>query len=398
MKLVSLLLACLPVRILIAENDEPTMENLVSLANAIDSGESVFEVKQQESLFIPFGEYPHPKGLQKFDAEAGQFLAQTFNSLPAKVSRLFTPGVPIYKGHPDVPGRPDSNPSAPAVGWVQSVQVANDGVTLGVKWNADGQTAISDAQYRFYSPNWLLRPVKGGIQPVKLLSVGLTNNPRIPVPAIANDDEEEKSQASDPMKLSAALLKLLGFAENDEPTTEQIEAAVEKGIGLIASANDTATQLATAQARVTELEGQLTAANDATIAARGVRIDAALAGLIDSTRLEPARRDAVRAELLALANDGEISTKLEELGKAEPKLKTAAKTNGLGAAKSKLVEATNDAAERQGQIREAIATELVAIANDTTKSGLSENARYDLAFNRAAAKHPALFSPKAAQA
>ncbi len=158
--------------------------------SAVNDGAGVgFAVVQREKLFFPFGEYPHPKGLQRFDRQSGEILASAFTSLGTRSGQLFTPGVPIYRGHPDVPGRPDSDPSAPAIGWVQGIEVANEGVNLAVKWSPEGEAAISSAHFRFYSPNWLLRPVKGGIQPVKLLSIGLTNNPRIPVPAIANDTE-----------------------------------------------------------------------------------------------------------------------------------------------------------------------------------------------------------------
>lgn len=395
-----------------AENDETIPESdLIRLANA-DAGEGVFEVKQGDALFIPFGEYPHPKGLQKFDRQSADFLAHAFNSLSGKLSRIFTPGVPIYRGHPDVPGRPDSDPAAPAMGWVQDVVVAENGVSLPVKWNVDGATAIQNAHYRFYSPNWLLRAVKGGIQPVKLLSLGLTNNPRIPVPAIAND---EPSQDHD-MKLTALLRKLFGFAENDEPTPEELDAkatALEAQLAqLTAAANDAQTALAARTGERDALQGQVTAAqsdlmaarlligaaNDAATKANERFIDGALGALVESARVLPAERDALRGELLAIANDAALVTRLSDLAKGEPKMKTSAVTKGLGADKSRLKQAANDEAERSRQRREAIGQELTAIANDAAFSGATELAKYDFATERARVKHPTLFPTTKANA
>lgn len=417
--LASILAALLFPRRLAAANDRE-----VEIANALD-GSGVFEIQQRDTLFVPYGEYPHAKGLQKFDAQSGEFLVAAFNSLPAKLGRIFTPGVPIYRGHPDVPGRADSNPAAPAMGWVSSVTAENDGVRFAVKWNPDGEAAISNAHYRFYSPNWLLRPVRGGIQPVKLLSIGLTNNPRIPVPAIANDDNP-----TDTMKLTDILRKLLGIpAENDAPTDEQIDAAatgVQTQLATLqTAANDAASALASAQhtaeetriladrlaaerdaatgqltaakSQLATLTSQLTAANDAATAARTRFIDARITGLVEATRVLPAERDTLRTELLAIANDADLDTRLTALATAAPKLKTAAVTKDLGKGKSALVTAANaDEALRSVQRQEAIAGELKLI--QAANSRMPETTAYDLAFNRAAAKHPTLFPTKATTA
>lgn len=149
---------------------------LVSAVN--DQVDGIFELRQANSLFLPFGNFPHQAGLQKVDRASGEILRANFATHP---------NIPIFAGHPDVPGRADTNPSAPALGWVQAIEVLADGISVAVKWNEAGRKAITNANYRFYSPNWLLRKVSGGIQPVRLLSIGLTNNPLIPVRAISND-------------------------------------------------------------------------------------------------------------------------------------------------------------------------------------------------------------------
>jgi len=137
---------------------------------------SPFTLNQSNTLFIPYGKYPHSVGLQIFDRESAQLMKSAFND-----------AAPAYFGHPDVPGRPDSNPAAPARGWVQGINVGDAGMTLPMKWGKEGREAINNAHFRFYSPLWDLRRISGGVQPVRLKSIGLTNNPRIPVPPIAND-------------------------------------------------------------------------------------------------------------------------------------------------------------------------------------------------------------------
>ncbi len=174
-----------------------------------DVAGAVFRVQQGDRLFVPYGNYQHPTGLQKFDRNSAQLMATDLRASSAGQStpRLLTaPGRPIYKGHPDVPGRPDSNPAAPAVGWVTGISVENDGASFSVKWAPTGLESISSGEYRFYSPHWGMQRVPGGLQPCELRSIGLTNNPRIPVPSIANDSH---TPAATVQERSAAIQSLV---------------------------------------------------------------------------------------------------------------------------------------------------------------------------------------------
>jgi phage I-like protein len=395
-----------------AANDTPE----IAAANA-DGGEGVFELVQGDSLFVPFGEYPHTVGLQIFNAESGTLLEQAFNSLPAKLSRIFTPGAPVYFGHPDVPGRPDSDPAAPACGWINSVSCENDGVRFGVKWGESGQRAIANAEFRFYSPNWLLRKVKGGIQPVKLLSMGLTNNPRIPVPAIANDNSKENTMPQWIIDLLITLGLLTPEQSSDDALVQSAAAKVSEKLNRlreigylneeiarltasIATANDSLTAVTgereSAAARVLELEAALTAANDGLAAARAYRIDTELEALTSSGRILIADQEARRTELLAIANDADLAAALTELGNLAPVIGQAtAHTASLGQARSKVVTAANDISNRREKIREAIHAELELVRAEN--SAIGANAAYDLAFSRAKKKHETLFAAQAAE-
>lgn len=392
MKLLQFVLFYLAPRWISAANEA----DVITVENST-SGEAIFAVQQDGKLFVPYGQYPHAKGLQYFNKEAADLMAGVFNSMGSKIGRLFNrAGVPVYRGHPDVPGRADSNPAAPAVGWIEGITAENDGAYFDVKWNEDGQKAVSSAQFRFYSPHWDCRKVKGGIQPVRLKSMGLTNNPRIPVPAIANDDN------SDDMKLTELLRKLLGIpAENDAPSETDLDTAataLQTRIDTLTStANDAQTALTkrngeyeALQGQLTDAQSKLTAANDRATTLQAARVDRELEILMAGGRVIEADRPTLRTELLSLENDA-FTTRVEELGKGEAKIKTGtAKTAGLGAAKSKVVAAENDNA-RSLQRQEVIAEERVAIENDKTLEGLSATEKYNKAFNRAAAKHPQLF-------
>lgn len=133
----------------------------------------------------PLGNFPHAKGLQRIDAEAVRQLVDDFTSLPARLGRLFV-GVPFYIGHPDVPGLENEYPDRKAYGWVTALAQKPDGLYAKVKWSKAGAEMIAERHYRFLSPYWSARPVVNagaGIiyRPTKLISVGLTNNPNIPV-------------------------------------------------------------------------------------------------------------------------------------------------------------------------------------------------------------------------
>ena len=417
MKLVSLLLsftaavfqrpACFAVA-----ND--TEAEIVQAANAL-GGEAVFDVQQDGKLFVPFGEYPHAKGLQKFDRASGEKMVAAFNSIASKVSRWLTKaGAPIYKGHPDVPGRPDSNPAAPAVGWVTKIAVENDGVSFDVKWGDEGKKAVENCEFRFYSPHWNCQRVAGGIQPVELLSIGLTNNPRINVPAIANDTAANDMTA----KVIGELRTLFGLPEgatveqlndkvrqewwkvrahqelicilglNETTATEEAILAAARGLKekddkLTKAEND----LATAQGDLGAAQNSQNLAELSAAKHRKNQIGARIDVLVHGNKLTAAQRDEQLTKLVALANDVDVDAAIAELGKAT-KLPIGAPplSKDLGKKNSDSIKAAND---RQGQISAVVAEEEAKVAKEYPH--LAPSARYDIAFNRARKTNPAIF-------
>ncbi|MDR3401828.1 MAG: phage protease [Chthoniobacter sp.] len=77
----------------------------------------------------------------------------------------------------------DSQKSSEAAGWIDAVEVRADGLWGKPRWSDAGQTAVSNGRYRFLSPAWQSHDVErigpGRIRPLRIDSVGLTNQPNM---------------------------------------------------------------------------------------------------------------------------------------------------------------------------------------------------------------------------
>ena len=227
--------------------------------------------------------------------------------------------------------------------------------------------------------------------------MGLTNDPNIPVPALANESEtqdletqdsredEENLEQETENEIMNELLIALGLEEGATP-----EAALAKITELQTAANDATervTELETANDKITELE---TAANDAAgkvttlEASLGIAANHAVQVAVTTGRLTPAEAEAKATEILA-AND--FAAALQDLGKLPAKVKTESKIGDLGNSKTRLVVAAND----ESKAARAERAELVANEYERTNPTLSEGERKRIAWQRASAKHPALF-------
>jgi len=118
-------------------------------------------------------------------------ITRQFNSLPARLGRLFV-GVPFYIGHPDVSALAREYPDRKAYGWIQAVEARAEGLVAKVKWSDEGRTLLEQGHYKFLSPYWEADEIASEqgrkiFRPKRLISVGLTNQPNIPVLPLAND-------------------------------------------------------------------------------------------------------------------------------------------------------------------------------------------------------------------
>jgi phage I-like protein len=76
----------------------------------------------------------------------------------------------------------------PAVGWVEELEVRSGALWGRVAWNAAGRQALADRAFRFLSPAFLFDAATG--QVLRLRSVGLTNRPNFPLPALNRANTE----------------------------------------------------------------------------------------------------------------------------------------------------------------------------------------------------------------
>ncbi|MDR1254858.1 MAG: phage protease [Puniceicoccales bacterium] len=131
-----------------------------------------------------YGIFEHSHGKQFITKTSALQLAQQFKTL---LHRFGWKYVPVYIGHPDDPNfshLPEHmNPNE--YGRVKSLKINSDGMWVNIKWTLAGLKIIQAQQYRYLSPRWLMKPFNHrGYTPIRLLSVGLTNQPNLPVQAI----------------------------------------------------------------------------------------------------------------------------------------------------------------------------------------------------------------------
>lgn len=381
------------------------------MANAMVA--PVFQVSQRDGLFIPYGEFEHKKGLQLFDRTSAEFIVQAFNEPPSWIRRVYRwvanepMGVPIYIGHPDVPELRDRYPDKKAYGWVTGMQALENGLQVHVKWNDAGRDLIENAHYRFYSPYWIAKQIKDGVHSPRFLrSIGLTNEPNIPVPAIANeaddaipidDADQPKNQNNSTMK--SEWKKLLGIAEDaDEDVFEEALKAV------LAKLTNTENELkqikekkpdepppeADPEKLKREIQEQKTAMENTLQEMRSLRINAALDHLTLTGKLLPANRATEFDRLVKLANEkpGDLDGELVKLANEAPKLKTQSTVTDAAGGKGKVMQTAFDNA-RKAEFDTAMANELDLVRKE--RGDHFDN--WTVAFNRVRHKRPELFKP-----
>jgi len=88
------------------ENTSPESQSLVTSSATEDgfaNSSHPFSLLQGDWIQLsPLGDFPHGQGIQRVDPESLAAITGQFNSLFARLGRLFV-GVPFYIGHPDVP-------------------------------------------------------------------------------------------------------------------------------------------------------------------------------------------------------------------------------------------------------------------------------------------------------
>lgn len=105
---------------------------------------------------------------------------------------------------------------APAGGWIKQLDIRDGALWARVDWTPRAAVQVANREYRYLSPVFDYEPASGRI--ARLVSAGLTNKPNLLLTALNHETETA------PVKLSAALLALLGLPET--ATEDQAIAAV----------------------------------------------------------------------------------------------------------------------------------------------------------------------------
>lgn len=347
------------------EADVSVQLSMVGMANEWREGEWI--------QLSPIGDFPHAKGLQRVDKAAVDAMANQFNSLLARAGRALFGGVPFYVGHPDVPQLANEYPDKKAYGWVKALEARADGLYGQVEWSEPGKTMLANKHYKYFSPYWDAKVLgvenkRTVYQPTALLSVGLTNQPNLPVKPLANEKDNDMEPT---MKLAAivALLGLANTATEAEVTTEisRIKTEAGKVTGLANEKTTAATALQNEQTAHTTTK-------------------TALANAIKQ-RNTLALDNAVKAGKITAAQRAEWETKLTEnwdenskaLANTAPAIKTTARTAEMGSRRGMLAN-EGDVRSRQAKIQ--------GLVNTKMKGGMD----YDSAFAAVKAENASLFN------
>ena len=111
---------------------------------------------------------------------------------------------------------------APAAGWIDELQVRAGAVWGRVTWTEKAAAQIAAREYRYLSPVFSYQKADQRI--VQLLSVGLTNQPNLPLTALNREEDS-------PMPIPLTLLTALGLAPAaDEPAALAAVAALQSDL------------------------------------------------------------------------------------------------------------------------------------------------------------------------
>lgn len=256
-------------------------------ANAADT-----PVDGEETGWIkvsPFGTFPgsRPGRPQVFSATECNAIVREFDSLRGRLGRLFR-GVPVYIGHPDQ--NPELYTDHRRLGKVQKLEHRADGLWAEVEWNALGRENLQEGYWVYPSPRWDAPAGKAEFRPDRLLSIGLTNTPRI--------------TASEPVTNSAEApstkLEIPNEEEEPEPNNNTImdRKLITEKLGLDVTATDEEIM-----AKLDSLMAATQPAPDATQAVEADSADAIAAAVAEKEKLacdlgaKTARCNALAGEL-----------------------------------------------------------------------------------------------------
>lgn len=158
--------------------------------------------------------------------------------------------------------------AAPAVGWIEQLEVREGAVWGRVAWTPRGRSHLENHEYRFVSPVLQIDPTEDVPRVVALASAGLTNNPNLDLQALNHVQHGEaagvphRAQRNEGDRMNPELLKRLGLREDatDAQILEAIDALLTGKVTAETSAVETGTQLEATKAELNSVREALNAA------------------------------------------------------------------------------------------------------------------------------------------
>lgn len=266
-----------------------------------------------------YGTFPgsKPGRMQHFGKPEAERMVAEFNSLRGKLGRMFR-GLPIFIGHPDV--NRTVWPDERRLGKVVEMQARADGFWNKGEWNALGRENIENGYWVYPSPRWDAPEGHAEFRPDRLLSVGLTNMPRIKTSdPIANAADADEKKTTD-LEEQAAGAEKISTNETTETKDMDRKLLIEK-LGLPAEATD--------EEILAKLDEVLQANTDADTAEKA-KLDAAAATTEPpEPSAEEAAAEKAAEEALKKAREGEANARVD-LAIAEGKITLAERPMWLG--------------------------------------------------------------------
>lgn len=202
---------------------------------------------------------------------------------------------PIDENHSTDLAAPKGEPS-PALGWFHHLTAQGDGsVWADVQWNARGENALRNKEYRYISPVFLCDKEK---RITEILRAALTNNPNLDNPAL--NSKSQVGELAEEKNMDKELCAALGLPET--ATKDEVLAAVARqkaelnvpkdapnGQKVDLTAYAPRADLNAMEARAVEAEKKVAELNAARLKADAEK---AVDGAIANRKIAPASREA----------------------------------------------------------------------------------------------------------
>jgi hypothetical protein len=362
----------------------------------------------------PYGDFPNTgtmpdehgrpvaiAGVQRVSRADAEALKAQFDSVWSQIKKRFSVGVPIFLGHPDHPDPSiaSSYPDRRQKGVIAELQVRDAGLYCRPIFNNDGAALLQRGKKLCLSVRWGTDFIgeEGDrlvFRPVTIKSAGLVERSALPVEYLNHHAPMNREKL-------LALLKKLGCELANDAPAEQVDAAMDKAIGIIGEFANHDTAIAASNKKIVELTDklkdaksefsnehsarvaeqaeaakQLTGAKTEFANERAARIADQLDAALAAGRISAADRVQWQKRL-----ETDFSNEVANLRKLPEHLKTRTLVLDVG---SRKVEISN-VSDRRQFIAQAIAQRAKAEGMDPVK-------QYDQLFNAVLQEYPQLMN------